>query len=69
MLHPNPGKTLGLSMFFLLKCPHMGAKMQGLVTFVAVDDIQQSNHAICIKVSSMKIIMQILLLSKSLIHS
>jgi len=47
----------------------MGAKMQGLVTFVAVDDIQQSNHAICIKVSSMKIIMQILLLSKSLIHS
>jgi len=42
-------------MFFLLKCPHMGAKMQGHVKFLAIDDIQQSNHVICIKVSSMTI--------------
>jgi len=31
----------------------MGAKMQGHMTFLAIDDIHQSNHAICIKVSSM----------------
>jgi len=43
--------------------------MQEHVTFLAIDDIQQLNHVICIKFSSMKIIMQILLLSKSLMHS
>jgi len=47
----------------------MGAKMQGHVTFLTIDGIHQSNHTICIKVSFMKIIMQILLLSKSLMHS
>jgi len=40
---------------FLLKCPHMGAKMQGNVTFLSINDIQQSNHVVCIIVSSMKL--------------
>jgi len=40
---------------FLLKCPHIGVKMQGNVIFLPINDIQQSNHDICIIVSSMKL--------------
>jgi len=55
MLQANPRKTQGLAIVFLLKCPHMGSKMQDNVTFLSINDIQQSNHAIVIIVSSMKL--------------
>jgi len=43
MLQANRGKTLELLIAFLLKCPHMGAKVQRICGISTNDNIQQSS--------------------------